>query len=147
MRREPTVRLAAAADAPAVALLAAELGYPTNRVQVEERLAAIAATTSQVVLVAELDGLVVGWLEVVEMLRVESGRFGEITGLVVTSAHRGAGVGGVLVEAAWAWCAARGLAELRVRSNVVRSDAHRFYRRLGFAVTKTQVVLRRTDPA
>jgi hypothetical protein len=42
--------------------------------------------------------------------------------------------------------AERGYRKLRVRSNVVREDAHRFYEREGFRRTKTQMVLDRKLP-
>jgi hypothetical protein len=34
-------------------------------------------------------------------------------------------------------------AKVRARSNVIREDAHRFYRRLGYRETKRQAVLSR----
>ena len=51
-------------------------------------------------------------------------------------------IGAALLEEveAWAWARARGCAALRVRSNVVRERAHRFYRRAGFETIKTQHV-------
>jgi GNAT superfamily N-acetyltransferase len=49
-------------------------------------------------------------------------------------------VGKLLVQAAVRWAAERGYAKVRVRSNVVREDAHRFYEREGFQRAKTQAV-------
>ncbi|HXH05932.1 MAG TPA: GNAT family N-acetyltransferase, partial [Vicinamibacterales bacterium] len=46
--------------------------------------------------------------------------------------------GAALVRAVERWAAARGLPRLRLRSNVVRAAAHRFYLRQGFGIVKTQ---------
>jgi GNAT superfamily N-acetyltransferase len=90
--------------------------------------------------VAEAAGEVAGWLHAATALRLESPPYAEIGGLVVEERRRGQGIGERLVRAAIGWAGERGYAELRVRSNVVRADAHRFYRRLGFASVKTQAV-------
>jgi hypothetical protein len=42
------------------------------------------------------------------------------------------------VRAAREWAAARGLARLRVRTNVLRAESPRFYAALGFRETKQQ---------
>jgi GNAT superfamily N-acetyltransferase len=44
------------------------------------------------------------------------------------------------VSAAETWAAKRGAKRLRVRSNVMRERAHRFYERLGYTITKRQAV-------
>lgn len=132
-----TIRAAVPADAAALAALSGELGYPTTPAQVPERLARMGS--GQQVLVYD-DGDVLGWIEVIEALRLESGRFAEITGLVVSEARRGQGIGSALVDAAASWAHDRGLAKVRVRSNVTRERTHRFYARLGFVEGKRQVV-------
>ena len=69
---------------------------------------------------------------------LESGPSAEIAGLVVDEETRGAGVGARLVAEAEAWAAGAGFARMRVRSNVKRNRARRFYERAGFVVTKRQ---------
>ena len=66
--------------------------------------------------------------------------FPELADLVVHENARGARVGEALVAEAERWAAGRGCVVMRVRSNVVRERAHRFYERLGYAVFKTQRV-------
>ena len=134
------IRAAVPADAPALAVLSGELGYPATAEQVLERLASMGPT--QHVLVFD-DGEVRGWIEVIEALRLESGRFAEITGLVVSPDVRGGGIGAALVEAAAEWARKRGLPKVRVRCNVTRERTHRFYLRQGFAEGKRQVVFDR----
>ncbi len=59
---------------------------------------------------------------------------------MVDGAHRGRGAGRMLVAAVEDWARARRLRTLKVRSSVARAEPHPFYRRLGFARTKTQHV-------
>ncbi len=134
------VRTARPEDAAAIARLATELGYPSAPEQAAERLARLANAGGACVLLAECDGTAAGWLHVAEIHTLESEPYAEIVGLVVDANRRGSGVGAALVRAAMAWAAERALAEMRVRSNLVRERAHRFYERQGFRVLKSQRV-------
>lgn len=71
-------------------------------------------------------------------------RTAELAALVVTASARGKGVGERLVDAVASWARSSGFASLRLRSNVVRVNAHRFYERLGFTRSKQQVVFDRS---
>lgn len=138
------IRPALASDLPALVRLTAELGYASAPEAVARRLELILANPAHAVFVTETAGAgVVGWLHVGINPLLESDPRAEIYGLVIDPEHRHRGLGAQLVAQAVAWAEARGLTGLRVRSNVKREDAHRFYRREGFAVTKTQVVLDR----
>ncbi len=137
------IRPAHPEDAPRLALLTGQLGYPAAPDAIAERLARLAAEVGQAVLVAEADGVVVGWAQVGRGLSLESGEQAELVGLVVDEAHRSRGIGADLVAAAETWARERGLARLRVRSNVTREATHRFYLNLGFEEAKRQVVFRK----
>lgn len=137
------VREATESDAARLAALSTQLGYPTTPEQAVERLHVLRERPENEILVAEDGGTVVGWLHVCVMRFFESPAFAEVGGLVVDEAWRGRGVGGRLVQEAARWATERGFQKLRVRSNTVRTDAHRFYEREGFRRTKTQVVLDR----
>ena len=71
---------------------------------------------------------------------LESDPCAEICGLVVEEAHRGHGVGTELLEAVEDWARSQGRDGIRVRSNVLREDAHRFYEGRGYRCSKRQVV-------
>ncbi len=135
------IRQATASDAAALAALSTQLGYPTQPGEAAERLSALGPASA--VLVAEEDGAILGWIHVCGVQFFQSPPFAEVGGLVVDEASRGRGVGKLLLEAGARWAAERGYRKLRVRSNVVREDAHRFYEREGFRRTKTQAVFDR----
>jgi GNAT superfamily N-acetyltransferase len=134
------IRPAHASDAAAIAALSAQLGYPSTQAEILRRMAELGAQGRTAVLVAATDGVIAGWVAVREDLVLESGTFAEIAGLVVDEGHRGRRIGEALVAAAEAWARERGHVRMRVRSNVVRERAHRFYERLGYTITKRQAV-------
>ena len=144
-----SVRPAQPADAPRLAALSAELGYPVDERTMEARLARLTSQSADIVLVAEsVPGEIAGWIHGAEQEFVEAERRCEILGLVVDPAHRGRGAGRRLVGAVEAWARARGLGVIGVRSNVTRLESHPFYRRLGYERVKTQHAYRkRLEPA
>lgn len=145
MPERVTIRNAALSDAHRVAELCGVLGYPVTGHVMAERLARVIDSGDDIILVAALpSGALVGWLHASERQLLEMGRYAEIMGLVVDAAHRGLGIGRELIASAEAWTAARGLAELHVRSNIVRPESHPFYQRLGFVRVKTQHAYRKS---
>lgn len=136
-----TIRTARSYDAPALAELCGELGYPSTRQQMAKRLAAIEGHADGRVFVAEdVEGRVIAWLQVALAAQLCDDACAEISGLVVTESMRGHGIGGQLIAAAEAWARTRGAARIRVRSRQERERAHQFYERAGYARIKTQVV-------
>jgi GNAT superfamily N-acetyltransferase len=139
------VRLAKLADVTAIARLAGELGYPSTTEQVRDRLAAIEADPRCATFVAALPGNeVIGWIHLSENHSPGSDPRAEITNLVVDSRFRSAGAGRLLVERGEQWARERGLAVIGLHSNIIRERAHEFYLRLGYTVTKSQKVFRKT---
>ena len=139
------VRSAEERDIAALARLAGELGYPSTPEQIRERLAKIMAAPHQATFVAVINGdTVIGWIHLSEARSLDTEPRAEITGLVVDSNFRSGGAGRLLVERGEEWTRQRGLAAIGVRSNIIRERAHSFYERLGYAVTKTQKVFRKS---
>lgn len=142
----PKIRRAQIDDAEDLARLSGELGYPAVEEELRRRLEELAGRPEHAVFVAESvsagrgGGEVVGWIHVGVSYHLESDTFAELLGLVVAGSQRSSGVGATLVSEAEAWARERGVAELRVRSNVVRERAHQFYLRQGFLKVKTQAV-------
>ncbi|MFC4819326.1 GNAT family N-acetyltransferase [Dokdonella ginsengisoli] len=136
-----TIRNARNYDAPALAELCGQLGYPATRQQIVARLAAIEADPAGRVLVAEdAEGRVVGWLHVAQQAHLVDDEVAEILGLVVAEPVRGGGVGAGLLCAAETWARERGATQVRVRSRMERERAHGFYERAGYRRSKTQHV-------
>lgn len=128
------IREATAADAAAMSELADQLGYRASPAAIRERLP---ETTARV---AELDGRVVGWIQVERRPMLTTGPIAEVTALVVDAGCRGQGVGAALLEWAEAWAAGRALGSVRIRCNTARAETHRFYERRGYREIKTQKV-------
>ena len=136
-------RRAGAEDVEALVGLVLELGYPSPLECVRARLTAIAERSAEVVLVAEEERRVVGWIHVLEFHSLSSDPCALIAGLVVADGARGRGIGRALVQRAEAWARARGLGSLRLRSGEARRAAHAFYERLGFRLAKRQLQFRK----
>jgi GNAT superfamily N-acetyltransferase len=138
---EISIRTAAESDAVALARLSGELGYPAAAATIAERLAALrAAQVGEVFVAIDARAKVLGWTHVVARLILEEDPFAELAGLIVGDGARGSGVGAALLRAAEDWARRQGYTKLRVRSNVVRERAHRFYLRAGYVERKRQVV-------
>lgn len=141
MSEAPRIREANAADAAALARLSGELGYPAAAEMIVRRLADIAAAHSGVVLVAvDARDVVLGFAQAEPRCLLFKEPFVELAALVVDAEARGAGAGAALLAAIEAWTRERGFGIVRVRSNVVRERAHRFYLREGYAESKRQAV-------
>jgi GNAT superfamily N-acetyltransferase len=137
------IRQATPADAPRLAALSTELGYPMTAGEAAERFAELSRHADHTLLVADEGGRAVGWIQVSRTRVFEAPASAEIAGLVVDAAERGHGIGAALVAAAEKWAAERGCGALRVRCNVVRERAHAFYRRERFREIKEQKVFER----
>lgn len=129
------VREAMAVDAPQVAELICQLGYPETEADVAARMAALDPARTRV-LVAELSGRVVGCLTISIMHVLHRPRpVGRISMMVVAEGLRGQRIGEQMVRAAEQRLAEAGCGLVEVTSNEKRVDAHRFYQRLGFQRT------------
>lgn len=134
-----TVRWMTATDLPAVVELCEQLGYPCTLAEAAKRFDRIRSEADHAMLVAELvGGRVAGWIHVHPVHTIESDSYAEIGGLVVDQNCRRQGAGRALVAEAERWAREQGFARIRVRSNIVRPEAHEFYPGIGFERLKTQ---------
>jgi GNAT superfamily N-acetyltransferase len=97
--------------------------------------AAIAADPNQMLAVAEEDGVVVGTLQLtfIPGLSYKGAWRGQIEAVRVAASRRGQGLGARMIRWALDECRARGCRLVQLSTNMSRTDAHRFYERLGFS--------------
>jgi GNAT superfamily N-acetyltransferase len=129
------------ADAPALAALAGELGYPATAEEILGRLAAIHPTDAAVIVSTDADDQPTGWCHVELHRSLVEPMSAMILGLVVGEGHRSTGIGAALLAAAEDWGRARGCRRLVVATRITRERAHRFYAREGYEVSKTSYFL------
>lgn len=142
MKKPPfIVRTPRSGDYEAMAFLATQLGYQSNAVDIERRVAAMRDESKFAVYVAEDEtGAVIGWISAFVYVAVAVDACAEINGLVVARDARSCGAGTELLNAVEAWARGLDLVSVCVRSNVLRERAHHFYRRHGYEPTKDQRV-------
>jgi GNAT superfamily N-acetyltransferase len=127
-------------DAERVAELSGELGYPATADAMRSRLAQLGSLEDHIIYAACVERFVAGWIDVGIVHHLQSPSYGEIGGLIVSSAYRSQGIGQKLVKAAEQWIAAKGVTTILVRSQIAREAAHRFYLQQNFSHLKTSAV-------
>jgi GNAT superfamily N-acetyltransferase len=126
-------------DGQQIAALCFQLGYPNTGQAIVGRLTEIFLNPTQVVWIAhQLSGEIAGWVHALKVVYLESEPFVEIGGLVVDQALRGQGIGKKLMQLVERWTKLQGISVIRLRSNIIRSDAHAFYEKIGYQKVKTQ---------
>jgi GNAT superfamily N-acetyltransferase len=128
-------------DAPALAALAGELGYPTDAEALLSRLAALHPTDAAVIVSTDANDEPTGWCHIEMRRTLVEPMSALIAGLVIGEGHRSAGIGAALLAAAEAWARARGCQRVVVATRTTRERAHRFYAREGYEVSKTSYFL------
>ena len=128
-------------DAPALAALAGELGYPTSSEALLGRMAALHPTDAVLIVSTDADDIPTGGCHVEVRRTLVEPLSALILGLVVGEQHRAAGIGSELLAAAERWARARNCRRLVVATRITRERAHAFYAREGYEVAKTSYFL------
>lgn len=115
-----------------------ELGYDLDDARIEQHIREIRNRGGEV-FVAKLADRVVGCVAAIVDVRLAAGIQGEIVSLVVTEPYRGQGIGNGLIKSAEDWLS-QTVDTIRVRANSQRRDAHRFYAKAGYELSKTQKI-------
>ena len=144
------IRRATADDLPAiVAMLAddplgAQRESPDDMTPYRAALARLEADPNQHLVVAVREGRVIGTLQltIIPGLSHKGATRALIEAVRIHADERGSGLGGLLIE--WAIDTARRLEcrMVQLTSDKTRTDAHRFYERLGFSATHEGFKLR-----
>ncbi|TDK24302.1 GNAT family N-acetyltransferase [Luteimonas aestuarii] len=140
------LRSASLIDADDVAALLSELGYPCERLDAVQRIAAITENDRQALVVARVGGIVSGLIALDFMYYLPLGTTTcRITALVVSSSARGQGLGRQLLREAERRARTGGAARLELASGSQRSDAHAFYKACGFSDGTVRFIKRLGD--
>ena len=128
-----TIRGAGQRDTEAIAPLLGQLGYPASTLELGERLERLTDHPDAEVLVAELDGEVVGVAayHLVDLLERPDPQC-RITALVVDDRYRRRGVAYALLHTIEEFAREVGCFRLEVTTRPERAEALAFYRAAGF---------------
>jgi len=141
------IRLATQTDLPAIVRMLAEddLGAQRERFEMPlpqayyDAFEAIEKDQNQELIVAEVDGEVIGILQLMFLPSVsyQGGTRAQVESVRVTQQLRGRGIGVEIMKWAMERARQRGCHLMQLTSHKSREDAHRFYERLGF--TKSHI--------
>lgn len=138
------IRSAKLSDVNDIVKLADTLGYPASIEEIQPRLERLIAHLDHIIFVAQLsDTLVAGWIQVGISDTVVAGRQAVVESLVVDERYRKLGIGRALLQSGEQWARSHNCNTILVRSNMIREEAHRFYKYLDYSVLKTQVAFRK----
>ncbi len=137
------IRRATDGDIESIAALLADDSIGAGRESLEDlapyraAFAAVDADSSELLVVAVREGVVVATLQlsVIPGLSRRGALRGQIEGVRVAASVRGGGLGAALIEWAIDEARRRGCDIVQLTSDKARTDAHRFYDRLGFRAT------------
>ncbi len=134
------IRAAGAEDRLVVQELLGQLGYVFTAEEVQARLNLLATSDTDPVLLAIQNEEVVGLiaLHFATMLHQRE-PVAKITALVVRDGVRGAGIGKALVDAGGNLARQSGCGFLELTTASARTEAHAFYKRLGFTNSALRV--------
>ena len=133
------IRPMVAGDAPSVAELGTQLGYPAQPADIVARMERLASAGDAVALLVAVgaNDRAVAWAHVELRNTLVAPPAAQLMALVVADDARNRGVGRALLQATETWALDHGCATLLVATRVTRTQAHRFYRREGYALNKT----------
>lgn len=142
---EITIRRAKAGDvtriaelimlgAPTQTMTPAEIAVEARHPGYAEAFAEIDASKDNALFVAERGGEVVGTFQVtlIPGLVARGRKRGKIESVHVAPGSRGLGIGALMIAHALAFAEEKSVGLIELSSNKSRTDAHRFYRNLGF---------------
>ena len=129
------------ADAPAIAMLLEELGYPASEEEFGSRFERYSGVAGTHLIAAEDGGEVVGVaaMQVMPLIHRDL-PVARITAMVVRPDRRGEGIGQGLVAELEAIARQEGCGRIDLTSRYSREEAHGFYRSLGFEDTSLRFV-------
>lgn len=116
-----------------------ELGYDFPVEQTQQKLRELLASKKDKIFVAEVDGIIVGYVHANDYELLYAPPMKNIMGIAVLTEYRRKGIGKALLEKVERWAKETGAAGVRLVSGGSRIDAHSFYNSLGYGEGKPQL--------
>ncbi len=131
------IRPACLEDAERISILCEQLGYSASDEDVKHRLCSLQQDDSHILYVATLpNNFVVGWVQAHKCYLIIISPQVLVFGLVVDTNYRLHGIARLLMQQVEEWAAINNCPTIRLRSNIIRKDAHKFYEKIGYTNTK-----------
>jgi len=134
------VREANILDTPLITELSEQLGYRVLQDDIKTRLENLSQDNCHVIYVAEVNNIIVGWVHVSIYKTLLSEKTATILGLVVDQTFSRQGIGSALVRYAEEWAKNCKCQRIMLKSNMIRKDAHSFYKEIEYEIVKSQYV-------
>ncbi|MEN2776178.1 GNAT family N-acetyltransferase [Acetivibrio clariflavus] len=122
-------------------LLNQELGYFYSVEKVKKKIEYITQNTKDIVLVAQHDNEVIGYIHGSPYELLCSDSLINILGFVVKEKYRNIGVGNILINNLERWAKENGYNRIMLVSGIERLNAYRFYQKHGYAYRKAKRLL------
>lgn len=118
------------------ALIRSELGYTDIGLnEVRSSLEKMLSSDGYFTLAATDGGLVCGYVSAVREVSLEAGEYWRVIGLAVKEEYQGKGLGTALLTLAESNAKAEGARLVALSSGFQRTEAHKFYEKLGYRKT------------
>lgn len=111
--------------------------YPLE--EAEKQLVYLLSSPMNQLFVKEIDGNVVGYIQLAEYVCTYGPRLVNVLGLAVEPACHNQGIGKALLIHAEEWAKESGAEGIRLNSGLERTQAHKFYEHLGYKEVKKQI--------
>ena len=114
-----------------------ELGYNCDELLVREKILHLDKNREEVFVAIHKDA-VVGFIHIEKYEPLFAPTMANILGLAVSKEFQHMGFGSILLKIAEKWAADNGCTSVRVNSGAARTNAHKFYRAMGYLNEKDQ---------
>lgn len=130
------IRRITSSDIEDIYILNCQLGYAFSKEKVKERIDYILNNTKDIVLTAEIDKQVVGYIHGSPYELLYSDSLINLLGLVVKENYRNLGIGSKLINDMETWAKENNFTGIKLESGFERLDAHKFYQNHGYIIRK-----------
>ena len=138
-----SIRRMNAQDMPAARFLLSQLGYVLGSEEIRRRYDKVTSSQDHALMVGKRGGALVALCHVFARPALDKPPEAVVQALVVDQACRGEGVGRIMMAAAESWARDRGFMSVALASDIGRSAAHTFYKRLGYQRIASSTLFRK----